>query len=70
MLSKISVCVCVCVCSPVSPMKVKDTVATDKEDDKVHTDDHPGKNGTTVRHDTVIHDYIPVLTSQDLHTHQ
>lgn len=47
-------------------MQVKDTVATDEEDDEVHTHDHPWKNGTAVRHDAVIHDHVPVLAGQDL----
>lgn len=55
--------VCVGVSTP-----EKDTVTTDEEDDKVHTDDHPWKNRPPVRHNAIIHHYVPVLTSQDLHT--
>lgn len=46
----------------------KDTVTTDEEDDKVNTDDHPGKHGAAVCHDAVIHDHVPVLTCQNLNT--
>lgn len=48
------------------PESSEDTVATDEEDDEINTHQHPWEEGTTVGHDTVIHDYIPILTSQDL----
>ena len=40
----------------------KDTVSTDEEDDEVDADQDPRHDGTSIRHDAVIHDSVPVLT--------
>lgn len=48
------------------PKSPEDTVATDEEDDEINTHQHPWEEGPTVGHDTIIHDNVPILTSQDL----
>lgn len=45
----------------------KDTVTTDEEDDKVNAHDHVWEDGSSVRHDAVIHHGVPVLSGEDLH---
>lgn len=44
----------------------KDTVTTDEEDDEVNAHHHVGEDGTSVRHDAVVHHSVPVLSSEDL----
>ena len=46
----------------------KDTVTTDKEYYKIETDDDPQIADTAVSMDAVVHDHVPVLTSQNLKT--
>lgn len=40
---------------------VKDTVSTDKEDDKVDSDQDARKDGPSIGHNAIIHDGGPVL---------
>ncbi len=40
----------------------KDTVTTDEKNDKVNRDNHIGKHWSTIRHDAIIHDRVPVLS--------
>lgn len=49
-----------------SPPRLKDTVATDEEDDEIDAHQHPWEEGATVGHDTIIHDHVPVLARQYL----
>ncbi len=44
----------------------QDTVSADEEDDEVDADQHAGEGRSTVRHDTIIHHGVPVLSCQDL----
>lgn len=44
----------------------KDTVTADKKNDEVDTNDHVGENGSSVCHDTIIHNWVPVLSSKNL----
>lgn len=44
----------------------KDTVAADKENDKVNAHHHVGEDGTAVCHDAVVHDSVPVFSCQNL----
>lgn len=46
--------------------KKKDTVATDKEDDKINAHHHVGEDGPSVSHNAIVHDGIPVLSCQNL----
>lgn len=46
--------------------QTKDTVTTNKEDDKVNADHHVGKDGPSIGHDAIIHHGVPVLSSEDL----
>ena len=46
----------------------KDTVTTDKEYYKIETDDDSQIADTAVSMDAVVHDHVPVLTSQNLKT--
>ena len=45
---------------------MEDTVSADEEDDKVNADNHPREHRPAVCHDAVVHDHVPVLSSQDL----
>lgn len=44
----------------------KDTVTTDKEDDKVNAHNHVGEDRPSVRHNAVVHHSVPVLSGEDL----
>lgn len=44
----------------------QDTIAADKEDDEVDADEDAGHGGSSVSHDAIVHDGIPVLTCQNL----
>lgn len=44
----------------------EDTVSTDEEDDEVKAHNHPRGGRATVRHDPIIHNSVPVFSSQDL----
>lgn len=44
----------------------KDTVTTDKEDDKVNAHHHVGEDGASISHDAVVHHSVPVFSSEDL----
>lgn len=45
---------------------MKDTVATDKEDDEVDGNQDAWKHGPSIGHDSIIHDVCPLLSCQDL----
>ena len=45
---------------------VKDTVTTDEENNIVETNDDSNRTDTSVGLNAIIHDFIPVFTSQDL----
>lgn len=44
----------------------QDTVSTDKEDDEVEAHNHPAGWRTSVGHDSIVHDGVPVFSRQDL----
>jgi len=44
----------------------KDTVTTDKEDDKVNANHHVREDGPSICHDAIVHNSVPVLSSEDL----
>lgn len=44
----------------------KDTVTTNKEDDKVNADHHVGKDWPSIGHNAIIHHSVPVLSGKDL----
>lgn len=44
----------------------KDTVSTDKEDDKVDGDQDAWNHRPSVSHNSIIHDVCPFLSCQDL----
>lgn len=44
----------------------KDTVAADKEDDKVDAHHHVGEDGPSVSHNAIIHHSVPVFSCQNL----
>lgn len=48
----------------------KDTVSTDKEDNEVDADENTRHARSSVSHDAIVHDSVPVLTRQDLHFEQ
>lgn len=43
-----------------------DTVSTHKEDDKVDADKNARHTWSPMSHDAIIHDDIPIFTSEDL----
>lgn len=45
---------------------LQDTVSTDEEDDEVKAHDHPRRRRASVCHDPIIHNSVPVFSSQDL----
>lgn len=49
---------------------MKDTVPTDKEDDKVDGDQDARKDRPSVGHNAIVHDGGPVLSCQDLRDSQ
>lgn len=49
---------------------MKDTVATDKEYDKVDGDQDARKDWPSVGHNAIVHDGGPVLSCQDLRDSQ
>ena len=51
-----------------SDSSLKDTVTADEENDEVNADHHVGEDGSSVRHDAVVHHSVPVLSGQDLKT--
>lgn len=44
----------------------KDTVTTDKEDDKVNAHHHVGEDRPSVCHNAVVHHSVPVLSGENL----
>lgn len=44
----------------------KDTVAADKENDKVNAHHHVGEDGPSISHNAVVHDSVPVFSGQNL----
>lgn len=44
----------------------KDTVAADKENDKVNAHHHVGEDGPSISHNAIVHDSIPVFSGQNL----
>lgn len=44
----------------------EDTVSADEEDDEVKAHDHPRRGRASVRHDPIVHNSVPVFSSQDL----
>lgn len=45
---------------------MKDTVSTDKEDDKVDGDHDAGENRASIGHNAIVHDGGPALSCEDL----
>lgn len=44
----------------------KDTVSTDIQDDEINADENSWESWSTMSHNTIVHDGIPLLPSQDL----